>query len=147
MRYILTGNSRDKESEVKYLEVVQWMNMCCAKGLRVDVYYSPRQCMPKTTARPCWDSGEKKKLKKDVYWWERERERERDGDVREKHQLVASHSLPKQGLNPQPRYVPWLGIEPAAFWCTQWCSNQLSHTGQGQYYFFDYHHYKVFSEV
>ena len=31
----------------------------------------------------------------------------------------------------KPGYVPWLGIKPAAFGCTGWCSNQLSHTGQG----------------
>ena len=24
-------------------------------------------------------------------------------------------------------YILWLGIEPAAFWCMGWCSNQLSH--------------------
>ena len=28
-------------------------------------------------------------------------------------------------------YVPQSGIEPAAFWCTGPCSNQLRHTGQG----------------
>ena len=31
---------------------------------------------------------------------------ERDIDVREKHQLVASHTFPVQELNLQPRYVP-----------------------------------------
>ena len=41
--------------------------------------------------------------------------------------LVASHACPDWGLNLQPRYVPWLGIEPATFWCMGWCSNQLSH--------------------
>ena len=33
----------------------------------------------------------------------RERERERNIDVREKHRLVASHTRPFQGPNPQPR--------------------------------------------
>ena len=48
---------------------------------------------------------------------------ERDIDVREKHQLVASHTFPVQELNLQPRYVPWLGIKPATFLCMRRCSN------------------------
>ena len=36
---------------------------------------------------------------------ERWRERERNIDVREKHQLAASHTSPNWGLNPQPRDV------------------------------------------
>ena len=64
--------------------------------------------------------------------WERERERERGRErtitVREKHWSVASCStLTGWGSNTQPRYVSWLGIEPASFWCTGQCSNQLSH--------------------
>ena len=35
-----------------------------------------------------------------------------------------------QGLNLQPRYVLWPGIETPNFWCTAWCPNQVSHTGQ-----------------
>ena len=31
-----------------------------------------------------------------------ERERKRTNNVRQKHQSVASHSSPDQGLNPQP---------------------------------------------
>ena len=31
-----------------------------------------------------------------------------------------------RGSNSQPRFVPWPGIEPITFWCTGWCSNQLS---------------------
>ena len=42
---------------------------------------------------------------------ERERGREKNINVREKHQLAASHKCPNWGLNPQPRYVPQLGIE------------------------------------
>ena len=40
----------------------------------------------------------------------RGRERERNIDVREKHQLVASHTCPDQGLNSQPTYlcIYWL---------------------------------------
>ena len=30
--------------------------------------------------------------------------------------------------NPQPWYVPWLGIEPVTFLSTGWCSNQVTHT-------------------
>ena len=41
--------------------------------------------------------------------------RERNTADREKHWLVASHMCPDRGLNPQPRYVPRLGIEPASF--------------------------------
>ena len=37
---------------------------------------------------------------------EREKERKRNINVRDKHQLVASHSCLDQGLNLQPRYVP-----------------------------------------
>ena len=47
---------------------------------------------------------------------EREEGRERNIDVREKHQLVASHIYNDQGLNLQPRYVPQLGTEPATSW-------------------------------
>ena len=62
----------------------------------------------------------------------REREEGREGE-REKHTCdretpsVASYMCPDQGLNPYPRYVPRLGINPAAFWCMGQCSNQLSH--------------------
>ena len=61
----------------------------------------------------------------------REEERERENiDVREKHRSVASHTRPDWGSNPQPRHVPWSGIEPVTFQFTGWCSNDLSHTGQ-----------------
>ena len=43
------------------------------------------------------------------------RERERNINVRMKHRLVAFGTCPDQGLNPQPRYVPRLVIEPAIF--------------------------------
>ena len=56
-----------------------------------------------------------------VYWFKRGREggreKERSIDVWEKHQSVASHTCPNQELNPQPRYVPLLGIKPITFWC------------------------------
>ena len=39
--------------------------------------------------------------------------------------------LPDQGLNLQPKYVPWQGIKPPASWRMGQCSNQLNHTGQG----------------
>ena len=39
-------------------------------------------------------------------------ERERNIDVREKYQLVVSHACPNWGLNPHPRYVSCLRVEP-----------------------------------
>ena len=47
----------------------------------------------------------------------REGGRDRERDPWEKHQLFASHRCPDLGLNPQSRYVPQPGIEPATFWC------------------------------
>ena len=64
-----------------------------------------------------------------VYWLERERD----------HQLVASRTCPNQGSNLPPRYVPWLGIEPATFWCRGWCSNQLSHPARARAIFLVIH--------
>ena len=43
---------------------------------------------------------------------DREEGRERSIKMREKHQLVAFYTCPDWGLNLQPRYVPWQGIEP-----------------------------------
>ena len=65
-----------------------------------------------------------------IVFRERERVRERHIDTREKHQSVASFMHLDQGLNLQPRFVPWLGFEPATFWCMGWCSNQQSHISQ-----------------
>ena len=45
---------------------------------------------------------------------EREREQEKNIDVREKHQWAPPHTCPMQGLYPQPKYVPWLGIKHAS---------------------------------
>ena len=45
----------------------------------------------------------------------REKERVRNTDMLEKHRLVASAICPNHIPNLQPRYVPRLGIEPAAF--------------------------------
>ena len=45
----------------------------------------------------------------------RERERERNSNVREKHRLVAFHICPDLGPDPQPRYVPWLKLNPRPF--------------------------------
>ena len=63
------------------------------------------------------------------------RERERDIDVREKHWLVTSRTRPSQGLNLQPRYGSCLGIQPAAFLCTDWHSSRLSHLARAGYQF------------
>ena len=51
----------------------------------------------------------------------RDKERERNIDVREKHQLVVSLTLPDQGPNVQPRHVPWPGIKPVTFLYAGWC--------------------------
>ena len=48
---------------------------------------------------------------------EREREREKYGCKRETW-IGCSHTHPDWGSNQQPSYVPYLGIEPANFWCT-----------------------------
>ena len=53
-----------------------------------------------------------------IYFRQRGKEGEREG---EKHQrVVASHTFPPLGTwpGPQPRHVPWLGIEPATLWFT-----------------------------
>ena len=49
--------------------------------------------------------------------WQRETEweREKNINVREKHWSAASHMGPDRGSNPQPRYVPWLGIRLETF--------------------------------
>ena len=62
----------------------------------------------------------------------KEGERQRKIHVREKHQSVASCMHPNLGLNPQPRRVPCLGIEPVTFQCTGRCSNQLSHRARAK---------------
>ena len=54
-------------------------------------------------------------------------------DVRGKHWLVPRH-VPWLGLNSNPRYVPWPGVEALTFWCTGWCSNQLRHTSEGNFF-------------
>ena len=55
---------------------------------------------------------------------ERERERERNIDVRNIYWLP-SCTHPDWGLNLQPGYVLWLGIEPTTFGSVGQCSNQL----------------------
>lgn len=56
-----------------------------------------------------------------VYWFQTERKRERETLT------GCSCMCPNRVLNPQPRYISWQGIESANFWCTEWCSNQVSH--------------------
>ena len=63
----------------------------------------------------------------------RERERERDISVRQKHWVFAFLYMPQLGLNLKPGCAPWLGIKPANFRSTGWCSNQLSHNDQGHF--------------
>ena len=57
---------------------------------------------------------------------EREGERERNISVRET-QISCLPMCPDRGWNLQPRYTPWPEIEPANFWRTGRCFNQLSH--------------------
>ena len=51
--------------------------------------------------------------------------------MRKKHWSVASRTHPDRGLNLQPRYVLWPGIEPATFWCRERHSNNWA-TWPGQ---------------
>ena len=82
-----------------------------------------------------------------VYQWEtetgreRETETERDTEREKGRETLAwernidqwpSVSAPDQGSNSQPIHVSWPGIKPAAFWCTVWCSNQLSYPARVQ---------------
>ena len=64
----------------------------------------------------------------------RETGRERE---REKHQLVASYMHSDQGLNPQPRNVPWPVAKPTTFWCRGQCSNQVSHPARANISFYN----------
>ena len=58
-----------------------------------------------------------------IYFREKGREGEREG---KKHQCARETSIgclshtPSQGPGPQPRHVPWPGIEPATFWFPGW---------------------------
>ena len=45
----------------------------------------------------------------------RQKKTDRNIDVRGKHRSVVPSMCPDQGLNPQPRRVPWPGIAPATF--------------------------------
>ena len=54
-----------------------------------------------------------------VYWFERET------------LIGCLHIFPDRGSNLQPRYVPWLEIEPPSFLVCGRCSSQLNHTSKG----------------
>ena len=56
--------------------------------------------------------------------------RERETSIWERNINWLPPRRPDQGWNPQPRYVPWPRIELPTFWCTGWCSNQLSHPAE-----------------
>ena len=60
---------------------------------------------------------------------ERVREGEGEKPMWDRNWLAASCTCPNQGMNPQPRHVPPLGIKPTIFQFTGWCSNHLSHNG------------------
>ena len=53
---------------------------------------------------------------------ERQRERERNNNMRETSVSCLLHTT-NQGPGPQPRHVPWLGIEPVTFQFTSWHSS------------------------
>ena len=58
--------------------------------------------------------------------------------MREKHQSVAScmqHHL-DWGPKPQPRHMPWLGIEPATFCFAGWCSTNWATLVRASLWFF-----------
>ena len=65
---------------------------------------------------------------------ERNRERERDRCERETsiYCFLYAPTHLDQGVNLQPRHIPWLGIKPATFWCTTGCSNQLRHVARAK---------------
>ena len=52
--------------------------------------------------------------------WKGEREKEEHQCVRETVIGCPSHA-PIQGPGPQPRHMPWLGIELATLWFAGWC--------------------------
>ena len=65
---------------------------------------------------------------------ERGKEEEREGDtnVREKHQLVASHTCPAPGTKPTTQACALTGNQKLTLGSMGPRSNQLSHTGQGR---------------
>ena len=56
--------------------------------------------------------------------------------MREKHQLVASHTRPNGESDPQPRYVSRPGMEAPTSWCTRQRSSQVRDTRQGTHMYF-----------
>ena len=75
---------------------------------------------------------EKHRCERETWKKGRKREKERNSNMKEKHGSVASLHIPHQGSNPQPKYVPWLGMEPTTFWCTGRHSNQLNLLARAQ---------------
>ena len=59
----------------------------------------------------------------------REKEKVRNIDV-----LVASPMDSIRGLNPQPRHVPWPGIDPVTFPFVGWCPTESHRSGLLTYY-------------
>ena len=45
-------------------------------------------------------------------------------------------NAPRQELGPQPRHVPWLGIEPVTLWFAGWCSIHWATPAQDPSYHF-----------
>ena len=65
---------------------------------------------------------------------EREWERERETPMWDRNSnWLPSRMCSNWGWSLQPGNVPWQGIKPRTLQSMGWCSNQLSHTGQGSY--------------
>ena len=62
----------------------------------------------------------------------RERRRERGSERERETSIGYLLYIPQLGTKP----VPWWGMEPVTFWSVGWCSNQVSHTGWGEFFFF-----------
>ena len=50
----------------------------------------------------------------------REKEQERNTDMQKKYWSIACCTPPDQGPGPQPRHLPWQGIETVTFWFAGW---------------------------
>ena len=66
---------------------------------------------------------------------QRGREGKREGEKRQC--LVASHAT-FWGSGPQPKHVPWLGIEPATLWFTGWCSIHWATQARATFWYLSY---------
>ena len=69
-----------------------------------------------------WDTFGQSTIRIAFFFFSREKGGGREGEKeQEKHLLAASRMCPDWGLNPQPRHLPWPGIELATFHFVGWC--------------------------